>query len=203
MIAPDGPCGLVSRLQAGDANRENVDTGYAIAFGSYEEAKAMVGVTTPVRVGLVEVNAAMIRHFAAMVRDGNAGYWDEEFARAQWGGLISPPAMLMTWLMPIEWEPSGAVPTPLLTGQVPLPGRTLINVSNEAEFFAPIRVGDRLNVIEELESVSEEKRTALGVGHFVTTVSTYRRQDGEVVARNTNVLFRFDADDREEREEGR
>ena len=66
-----------------------------------------------------------------------------------------------------------------------------MNASNEAEFFAPIRVGDRLDVVEELVDVSAAKRTALGVGHFVTTVSTYSRQDGTVVARNTNVLFRF------------
>jgi acyl dehydratase len=171
------------------------DMGYDIPVGTYEDAKAMVGTTTPVRFGEVPVNVGMIRHYAAMVHDANAGYWDEEFAREQWGGLVAPPGMLMTWLIPIEWKPAGGTPVPLLTAQVPLPGDTLINASNDAEFFAPIRVGDHLNVVEELVSVSEEKKTALGAGHFVTTVSTYRRQDGEVVARNTNVLFRFSSEE--------
>jgi acyl dehydratase len=168
-------------------------TGYDIVFGTYEEALAMVGATTPVRFGQVEVNAAMIRTYAALVRDANASYWDEDFARETWGSPVAPPGMLMAWVMPIEWEPGGAPPSPLLTARVPLPGDTFVNAGNEVEFYAPIRVGDRLNVTEELTAVSEEKRTALGNGHFVTTVSTYRRQDGEVVARQTNVLFRYDS----------
>ena len=166
-------------------------TGYDIPVGTYEDAKAMLGTKTPVRFGEVDVNVPMIRHYAAMVRDGNAAYWDDEYAERHWGGVIAPPGMLMTWLIPIEWKPGGGLPVPLLTAQVPLPGDTSVNVSNDAEFFAPIRVGDRLNVVEELADVSEEKRTGLGVGHFVTTVSTYRRQDGELVPRTTNVLYRF------------
>ena len=173
-------------------------TGYDIPVGTYEDAKAMVGTTTPVRFGEVDVNVPMIRHYAAMVRDGNAGYWDEDFAEEQWGGVIAPPGMLMTWLIPIEWKPDGNKPVPLLTARVPLPGDTLINVSNDAEFFEPIRVGDRLNVVEELVDVSEAKQTSLGVGHFITTVSTYRRQDGRIVARTTNVLYRFTAEQEHE-----
>ena len=166
-------------------------TGYDIPVGDYADARAMVGTTRPVRFAEVPVNIGMIRQFTDMVHDGNASYWDERFAEDQWGGLIAPPAMLMTWLMPIEWKPGGAAPAPLLAAQVPLPGDTLINASSETDFFAPIRIGDQLNVTEELTSVSEEKTTSLGTGHFITTVSTYRRQEGEVVARSTNVLFRF------------
>jgi len=40
-------------------------------------------------------------------------------------------------------------------------------------------------------SVSPEKETRLGVGHFVQTLETYRRQDGVVVAKSRNTLFRF------------
>jgi hypothetical protein len=171
-------------------------TGYDVPVGTYEDAMAMVGAPAPVRFGAVDVNVAMIRHYAAMVRDGNASYWDDEFAERHWGGVVAPPGMLMTWLIPLEWTPGvDGPPQPLLTARVPLPGDTFVNVSNDAELFAPIRVGDRLNLVEELVDVSGEKRTSLGVGHFVTTVSTYRRQDGTVVARTTNVLYRFTAHD--------
>ena len=170
------------------------DSGYDIAFGTYEEARALVGSVTAPRTSPHEVNVSMIRQFAALVRDPNPSYWDEDFARRRWGGVIAPPAMLMTWLMPLEWEPGGAVPVPLLTARVPLPGATFVNVSNQATFFEPVRVGDRLSVDEELTDVSSAKRTSLGVGHFVTTVSTYRRQDGTVLARTPNVLYRFDPD---------
>ncbi len=166
-------------------------TGYDVAFGTYEEAQAMVGMTTPVRFGEVPVDLSLIRHFAAMVQDANASFWDEEFASTLWGDVVAPPAMLMTWVMPLEWKPGGGRPVPLLTARVPLPGETFINVENDTEYFLPIRRGDRLNVVEELVDVSSAKRTAVGAGHFVTTRSTYRRDDGAVVARMTNVLFRF------------
>jgi hypothetical protein len=55
----------------------------------------------------------------------------------------------------------------------------------------PIIEGDLLTVVEELVSVSPEKQTRLGVGHFVQTLETYRRRDGTVVARCRNTLFRF------------
>jgi acyl dehydratase len=168
-----------------------VSTGFDMPFGTYEEARAMIGIQTPVRFGRVDVNRAMILQYAALIHDGNASYWDEDYARAQWGATIAPPGMLMTWLIPLEWEPGAAVPVPLLMGRVPLPGDTIVNASNEVEYFLPVRVGDRLSVTEELTEVSPEKRTSLGTGHFVTTVSTFRRQDGSVVARQTNVLFRF------------
>jgi len=169
-------------------------TGYDIAVGTYEDALAMVGYSTPARFGEAPVNLAMARYFAAMVQDANAGFWDEEFAQEQWGGCIAPPAMLMTWVIPLEWKPGGALPVPLLTARVPLPGTTFVNASNDTEFFHPVRIGDVLHVTEELLAVSTEKRAALGAGHFVTTLSTFRRQDGVTVARMTNVLFRFDPD---------
>ena len=56
---------------------------------------------------------------------------------------------------------------------------------------AAIRVGDRLNVEEELVDVSELKRTRLGEGHFLTTAATYRLGDGTPVARYSHLLFRF------------
>ena len=45
-----------------------------------------------------------------------------------------------------------------------------------------LRPGDRISVSSELESVSSEKKTGLGVGYFVTNKSTYYDQDGQVVA---------------------
>jgi hypothetical protein len=51
--------------------------------------------------------------------------------------------------------------------------------------------GDRLSVVEEVVSVSPEKTTKLGVGHFIQTLDTFLRDDGVVVALNRNTLFRF------------
>ena len=166
-------------------------SGYELAVGTYEQARAMVGTRAEVAFGTHDVDWALVRYFCAMVRDGNAAYWDEDFARAQWGGVISPPALLMTWVMASEWQPGGGPPRTLLTAGVPLPGTTAISTGCEAEFFRPIHVGDRLNVEEELVDVSELKHTRLGDGHFVTTVATYRTGDGTLVARYTHVLLRY------------
>ena len=40
-------------------------------------------------------------------------------------------------------------------------------------------------------SVSPEKTTRVGTGHFIETLETYHRDDGAVVAKCTNTLFRF------------
>jgi acyl dehydratase len=80
---------------------------------------------------------------------------------------------------------------PSIAIRVPLPGTTFVNASNEVEFFTPILEGDRLHVIEEVVSVSPEKETRLGVGHFIETCDEFHRADSTLVATNRNTLFRF------------
>src|SRR5262245_20152730 len=130
-----------------------------MAFGTYEEALAMVGTRGEPRVAGTPVSAARIQMFAATVRDPNPGYWDEGFAARAWGALIAPPAMLMGWLISPPWDPSGARPQPSIAIRIPLPGTSFVNAMNEAEFVDPIREGDRLSVVEEVVSISPEKRT--------------------------------------------
>jgi acyl dehydratase len=167
------------------------DLSYQLAFGTYEDALQMVGATSEPRTAPAAVSAARIQLFAAMVHDANRSYWDDEYARQTWGGLLAPPALLMGWLVPPPWEPKGRPPAASVVLRVPLPGTTFINAANDVEFLQPIIEGDLLTVIEELASVSPEKQTRLGVGHFVQTLETYRRQDGAVVAKSRNTLFRF------------
>ncbi len=164
---------------------------YELTFGTYQDALRMVGAKGEPRTAATAVSGARIQLFAAMVHDGNRSYWDADFARRTWGALAAPPALLMGWLVPPPWEPGGRRPTASIVLRVPLPGTTFINAANDAEFLEPIVEGDVLTVVEELVSVSPEKRTRLGVGHFVETLDTYSRQDGTVVARCRNTLFRF------------
>jgi hypothetical protein len=104
---------------------------------------------------------------------------------------VAPPGLLMGWLIPPPWLPTGEPRAVSIALRVPLPGTTFVNADNDAEFPLPIVEGDRLTVVEEVVSVSPEKQTRLGAGHFVETLDTYTRQDGAVVARNRNTLFRF------------
>lgn len=164
---------------------------YEFAFGTYDDALAMVGVRTEPRHAGTAVSAARIHHFAAMVRDANPAYWDRDFATDAWGGLVAPPALLMGLLIPPPWLPNGTPRVASIAIRVPLPGNTFVNAANDVEFPRPILEGDRLSVVEEVVSVSPEKTTRLGGGHFVETCETYQRADGAVVAVNRNTLFRF------------
>ena len=167
------------------------ETGYALPLGTLEDARAMIGKRTAPRLADAPVSLGRIQQFCAMVQDGNPSYWDEKFADWTWGGLVAPPAMVESWLMPLEWSPTSWTPEPRLPGRIPLPGRSMINGSNDTTFHRPVWVGDRLSVEEELLSVSDLKQTRLGDGHFVETLSVFRNQDGAVVAEVRNTLFRF------------
>ncbi|MET0317412.1 MAG: MaoC family dehydratase N-terminal domain-containing protein [Rhodococcus fascians] len=151
----------------------------------------MVGTRTEPRFAGTAVSGARIQHFASMVRDPNPSYWDSDFAASVWGGLVAPPALLIGLLMPPPWVPTGEPPTASIAVRVPLPGTAIINASNDSEYLTPVLEGDMLSVVEEVVSVSPEKKTRLGTGHFIETLETYYRGDGTVVATCTNTLFRF------------
>jgi acyl dehydratase len=169
----------------------SADISYEFAFGTYEDAARMVGTRTEPRFAVSPVSEARIQHFASMVRDANPAYWDSEFAKQAWGGIVAPPALLMGLLMPPPWVPTGGPPTASIAVRVPLPGTAIINASNDVEFFSPVLEGDQLSVVEEVVSVSQEKSTRLGVGHFIETLETYCRGDGSTVAISRNTLFRY------------
>jgi acyl dehydratase len=169
----------------------SADISYEFAFGTYEDAARMVGTRTEPRFAGSAVSGARIQHFASMVRDANPAYWDSDFANQVWGGIVAPPALLMGLLMPPPWVPTGGPPTASIAVRVPLPGTAIINASNDVEFLSPILEGDRLSVVEEVVSVSQEKSTRLGVGHFIETLETYCRGDGSPVAVSRNTLFRY------------
>ena len=135
----------------------------------------MVGTRTEPRFAGTAVSGARIQHFASMVRDPNPSYWDSEFAASVWGGLVAPPALLIGLLMPPPWVPTGGPPTASIAVRVPLPGTAIINASNDSEYLTPVVEGDMLSVVEEVVSVSPEKKTRLGAGHFIETLETYYR----------------------------
>lgn len=161
-----------------------------LAFGTLEDARRLIGSPTEPVVGDLAVNTTTVHQYCAMTEDANPSYWDRTTADEVWGGLPSPPGLLVTWALPLTWKPTGAGPHFLLATQVPLPGTTVINQSIEMEFFDAIYEGDRLTMIEELVEVSDEKDSRVGKGHFLTTRSMFHRGE-QLVGVMTNVLFRF------------
>ena len=148
-----------------------------------------------------EVNLPMIRHWVDALDDRNPVYLDADAAAAsRFGDIVAPPAMLQVWTMGrplIEGiaERGGAAGE--LTGALAVLadagyGSTLAT-NSELEFERYLTIGDRLTSSTALESVSERKTTALGEGYFVTWVTTYVDQSGEVVGRQRFRILRFKA----------
>jgi acyl dehydratase len=150
-----------------------------------EELKAFEGEEAgPPLVGADPVNAPMIRHWCEAMGDELPVYTDEAAAAASvHKGLIAPPTMLQAWTMVGLRRPAqgGNRYTDVL-GLLDRHGYSSVVATNcEQEYLRELRPGDRLSVRTVIEHVSEEKRTALGSGHFVTSLMEYRDQDGELV----------------------
>ncbi len=147
------------------------------------------------------VNQPMIRHWAAAFEDHNPVYTDPGFAaRTRFGGIVAPPLMLQTWTMA----------TPKVTGlaerggsPVESTGAGPLAVFDEAGFvgtlasnseFEIVRylcLGERISASTVIESISDEKQTRLGPGHFVTWTTTYVDETGAVVGRQRFRILKF------------
>ena len=170
----------------------------------HDKLKALVdqptGGTGKPSVAPDPVNQPMIRHWAYALDDMNPVYLDPDFAAAsRFGGIVSPPVMLQTWTMPSPklegiGERGGAPmeitnnPTAFLDEA----GYTSIVATNsECEIERYPRLGDVISATSVYESVSDEKKTALGTGFFLTWVLTYTDQNGEVLGRQRFRVLRF------------
>ena len=152
-----------------------------------------------------EVNQAMIRHWIDAMGDENPVYVDEKAARANgFPGVVAPPTMLQAWVMRGylsqkggEWkaprDESGETSAQeQLFDVFNAAGFTSVVATNcDQEYTRPIVLGDRLTVSSVIDSVSPEKHTGLGDGHFVTTRLEFTDQHGERVATMRFRILRF------------
>ena len=148
------------------------------------------------------VNVPMIRHWVDALDDRNPVYLDDEVAAAgRHGGIVAPPAMLQTWTMGrprIEGiaERGGAAgemnPDSPLSVLTDAGFRGTLATNSELEFDRYLHPGDVLESVTLLEDVSGCKATGLGLGYFVTWVSTYLDAAGEPVGRQRFRILKFD-----------
>jgi len=139
------------------------------------------------------VNQPMIRHWCDAIGDANPVYTDPEAAAAsRHGAIIAPPTMLQAWSMPGlgRRRPFTGGPDPLAL--LDAAGYTSVVATDcEQDYKRSPKLGDHVSVTSRLESISSEKRTALGVGYFVTNLLTYRDQHGEIVAEMRFRILKF------------
>jgi acyl dehydratase len=148
------------------------------------------------------VNVPMIRHWVDALDDRNPVYLDEEFAaNTRFGGIVAPPAMLQAWGMPrpkiAGIAERGGSPSDIETDN-PITALDeagyvgTLATNSELEFVRYLRPGDQLHVSNAIDSISDRKTTGMGKGYFVTWVTTYKDDDGEVVGRQLFRVFKFD-----------
>jgi uncharacterized protein len=148
------------------------------------------------------VNLPMIRHWVEAMGDLNPVYVDDAAAReAGFPGIIAPPTMLQAWIMRglrasldterarAKGDAGGESPSDQLMRALDEAGFTSVVATNcDQHYERPLVPGDEIEVTSIIDSVSGEKATGLGVGHFLTTRLEFRDQHGELVA---TMLFRI------------
>jgi uncharacterized protein len=152
------------------------------------------------------VNQAMIRHWVEAMGDENPVYVDDEAARAHgFPGVIAPPTMIQAWIMrgyrataelaearAAGRASDGQSPVDELNAVLDGAGFTSVVATNcEQEYLRPLVLGDHLSAESSIESVSPLKHTALGDGHFVTTLLRFTDHDGELVATMRFRILKF------------
>lgn len=157
---------------------------------------------SPARPARDPVNVPMIRHWVEAMGDANPIHLDDGAARATGRpGVVAPPAMAQAWTMRGYAAHRAAQENTDDTGRTVLDElfalldgagfTSVVATDSDQEFFRELVPGDHLCVSETLESVSDEKTTALGTGHFLTSLRTYTDQHGEVVATQRWRILRF------------
>ncbi|MGE4605242.1 MAG: bifunctional MaoC family dehydratase N-terminal/OB-fold nucleic acid binding domain-containing protein [Myxococcota bacterium] len=151
----------------------------------------------PPEVAHDTVNEAMIRHWCHAMGDSNPIYTDPEAGKGSaHGGIVAPPAMMQAWTMPgivvaydLDSLEDKQRELHRIFGDNGYP--SVVATNCEQGYDRYLRPGDRLTARTTIESVSEEKATALGIGYFVVTRTIYTDQNDEQVGWMTFRVLKF------------
>jgi uncharacterized OB-fold protein/acyl dehydratase len=151
----------------------------------------------PPEVAEDDVNEAMIRHWCQAMGDRNPIYDDPQVAtQSVHQGLVAPPAMLQAWTMPgivVAYDLDS-----LDDKQRELHAffgehgySSVVATDCEQGYQRYLQPGDRITARTTIESISEEKATALGIGYFILTRTLYTDQNDEPVGWMTFRVLKF------------
>jgi uncharacterized protein len=142
------------------------------------------------------VNAAMIRHWAEAMGDSNPAYTDPEWAeKSARGHTIAPPAMMYAWNQegfPVVSE-----------GRAPDAQTEMVDLFNEHGYSGvlgtnvkqvytkEISEGDTVHMEMVIDTISEQKSTARGIGYFFETLATFSDQNGDEIGTQRFRVLKF------------
>ena len=151
----------------------------------------------PPATGRDPVNEPMIRQWCDAMGEAHPAYLDARAAaETVHGGIVAPPTMLQSWTME-GWVMHEGYDEPRneqqrLHNLLHEHGYTGVLATDTEETYARyLRPGDRVSATTVIESISEEKATAVGIGYFITTVTRFETPDGEALGSMTFRVLRF------------
>lgn len=153
--------------------------------------------TGPPSLGPDPVNEAMIRHWCEAMGDRNPVYTDRAAAeKSVHGGLVAPPTMLQAWSMRgmamaqlAEESSDEQLSLHRLLTEAGYP--SVVATNCEQGYTRYLRPGDQVVSRTVIESVSEQKATALGIGYFIDTRTVFTDQHGEELGWMTFRVLKF------------
>jgi len=146
------------------------------------------------RVARDAVNLPMIRRWCEAMGETNPIHVDAAAAQRQGHpGIVAPPAMLDVWTMPPYRTDGPCADDGMavldLFDEAGYTGVVATNLDHEYERY--LVEGDIVHVTLLVDDVSEEKRTGLGIGHFVTFRYEFTDQTGAAIGRMMFRLLKF------------
>ncbi len=139
-----------------------------------DEMKAAIGVESEPSV--YEIDKSAIRRWAEAIGDPNPLYNDEEYAKSKgYRSLVAPPGFIGQYAFPVK---AGRI-----TRSFKSPFTRNLNGGSEYEFYKPIQAGDTITSTSKITDIRERKGR-MGTMLIVTSETTYKNQDGEVVAKS-------------------
>ncbi len=155
----------------------------------YNSLTSEVGSTGKIEVARDRASEPVIRSWCDAMSESNPLYINQDFANdSKYGGIIAPPAMLQVWTMSglhlgsqfqrdTKDSPSAGVYQ--LLDEAGFTGVVATNATYH--YDEVIKPGDLISASQKLLDISEEKTTAIGIGHFVTTETIYSDDSGKKV----------------------
>jgi len=163
-----------------------------------EKLKTFVGKEIgPPTIGRDTVNEAAIRAWCDALGDRNPIYTDPDAAKkSAHGSIVAPPTMLQSWILPgIAMANTDRTPSDKheeLHALFNEYGYTSPVATNcEQGYHRYLKPGDQVTSTMIIESISEEKATAIGIGYFINTRTIFRDQNGEEVGWMTFRVLKF------------
>ena len=140
------------------------------------------------------IDRSAIRRWCEAIGDGNPIYLDPTHpATVALGGIVAPTAMLDVWTMPryVPYAQSGGDDIPVFSALTHLGFPVAVAIEIRERYDRYLRPGDVITQHRYVESISPEKKTGLGVGHFIVLRSDFIDQRSARVSQMHMTILKF------------